>query len=63
MFDTPQSQETIRVVPKLGGLALEDLNLETEPVVQMDMEGREDTVRWAWPASTSRSASSRCSWS
>ncbi len=42
MFDPPQTDEVIGVVPDLRGPTLQDLNLETEPVVEMDVKGGKD---------------------
>ncbi len=42
MFDPPQTDEVVGVAPEFGGLTLQDLDLEAEPVVKVDMEGRED---------------------
>lgn len=42
MFDPPQTDEVVGVVPELGGFALQDLNLKAEPVVEVDVEGGEN---------------------
>ena len=43
MFDSPQTDEMVSVVPESGGFTLEDLDLETEPVVEVDVKGGEDS--------------------
>lgn len=42
MFDPPQTDEVVGVAPEFSGLTLKDLDLETEPMVEVDMEGRKD---------------------
>ena len=42
MFDSPQTDEVVGVVPELGGFALQDLDLKAEPVVEVDVEGGEN---------------------
>lgn len=43
MLDPPQTEQSIGVVPKLGGIALQDLHFETEAVVEVNVQGREDS--------------------
>ena len=42
MFDSPQTDEMVSVVPESGGFTLEDLDLETESVVEVDVKGGEN---------------------
>lgn len=43
VLDPPQTEQSIGVVPKLGGIALQDLHFETEAVVEVNVQGREDS--------------------
>jgi hypothetical protein len=41
VLDPAKTEQAVRVAPEHRGLTLEDLDLEAEPVVEMDVEGRE----------------------